>query len=375
MADDGLQLMETDHEKKFLLDPYLDWVAAEGPPVHEGFGLDLLALETAPWPRFDVKGAFCHVKGRGDHCTTYLLDIDPGKKTAPVKHLYECFIYVLEGHGSTTIELPDGGRHSFEWGPKSLFAIPLNTGYQIFNGSGSERALLACTHFLPLTMNLFHNERFIFDNDFAFTDRIGDPKYYEGDGDFTAIKPGRHMWETTFVPDLTNFELITWKERGAGGSNIVFILADGTLHAHTSEIPTARYKKGHRHGDGIHIFAVTGSGYSKLWYEEDEEFVEIPWRHGIMYAPPLWMFHQHFNTAPEPARYLAIGMGSRRYPFSTIRREGAAGKSDADIKDGGRQVEYNDQDPRLHQEWLDAIAKTGVESDMGEFIDETPYKK
>ena len=374
MADDAPQIMETDHEKKFLLDPYLDWVAAEGPPVHEDFGLDLLALETGPWPRFDVKGAFCHVEGRGDFCTAYLLDIDPGKKTAPARHLYECFVYVLEGHGSTTIELPDGGRHSFEWAPKSLFALPLNTGYQIFNGSGSERALLACTHFLPLTMNLFHNVNFIFDNDFAFKDRLGDPKYYEGDGDFTAIKPGRHMWETTFVPDLTKFELITWKERGAGGSNIVFILADGTLHAHTSEIPTARYKKGHRHGDGVHIFAVTGSGYTKLWYEDEEEFIEVPWRHGIMYAPPLWMFHQHFNTAPEPARYLAISMGSRRYPFSTIRREGIAGKTDASIKDGGRQVEYADQDPRLHQQWLDAIAMTGVESDMREFIDEAPFR-
>ena len=375
MANDGLQLMETDHEKKFLLDPYLDWVKAEGPPIHEDFGLDLLTLETGTWPRFDAKGAFCHVKGRGDHCSCYLLDIDPGKKTSPARHLYECFVYVLEGHGSTTIELPDGGRHSFEWGPKSLFALPLNTGYQIYNGSGSERALLACTHFLPLTMNLFHNEKFIFDNDFDFEDRIGDPKYYEGDGDFTSIKPGRHMWETTFVPDLTNFELITWKERGAGGSNIVFILADGTLHAHTSEIPMARYKKGHRHGDGVHIFAVSGSGYSKLWYEEDEEPIEIPWRHGVMYAPPLWMFHQHFNTAPEPARYLAISIGSRRYPFSALRREGIAGKTDANIKDGGRQVEYADQNPRLHQQWLDAIAKTGVESDMSEFIDETAFRK
>ncbi len=374
MADDGIEFLQTDHEKRFLLDPYGDWVAAEGPPVYEDFGLDLLTLETGAWPRFDAKGAFCHVKGRGDHCSCYLLDIDPGKRTAPAKHLYECFVYVLEGHGSTTIELPDGQRHSFEWAPKSLFALPLNMGYQIYNGSGSERALLACTHFLPLTMNLFHNEAFIFDNNFAFTDRIGDPKYFEGDGDFTGIKPGRHMWETTFVPDLTNFELITWKERGAGGSNITFILADGTLHAHTSEIPTARYKKGHRHGDGIHIFAVTGSGYTKLWYEGEEDFVEVPWRHGVMYAPPLWMFHQHFNTAPEPARYLAIGMGSRRYPFSTIRREGIAGKADSDIKKGGRQIEYADQDPRLHQQWLDAIAKTGVKSDMAEFIDETPFR-
>ncbi len=372
MAEETLKLLETDHEKRFLLDPYLDWVKAEGPPVHEGFGIDALAVDSGLWPRFDCKGAFLHVKGRGDHCSAYLLDIPAGKRTAPMKHMYECFVYVLEGHGSTTIETVHG-RHSFEWGPKSLFALPLNAGYQIYNGSGSERALLACTHFAPLVMNLFHNDKFVFQNDFVFDDRMGDPKYYEGEGDFTPIKPGRHMWETTFVPDLTSFELITWKERGAGGSNIAFILADGTLHAHTSEIPTARYKKGHRHGEGIHIWAVNGTGYTLLWYEGEQDFVEVPWRHGVMYAPPLWMFHQHFNTAPEPARYLAIGMGSRRYPFSTIRREGTAGKADTDIKKGGRQVEYADQDPRLHRKWLDAIEKTNVRSDMGDYIDETPY--
>jgi hypothetical protein len=374
MAEDTIKLLETDHEKRFLLDPYLDWVKAEGPPIHEDFGIDVLAVETGHWPRFDCNGAFLHVKGRGDHCSSYALDIAPGKRTAPMKHMYECFVYVLEGHGSTTIEMPDGKRHSFEWGPKSLFALPLNAGYQIYNGSGSERALLACTHYAPLIMGLFHNDKFVFDNDFVFEDRMGDPKYYEGDGDFTSIKPGRHMWETTFVPDLTSFELITWVERGAGGSNITFILADGTLHAHTSEIPTARYKKGHRHGDGIHIWAVTGTGYTLLWYEGEDDFVEVPWRHGIMYAPPQWMFHQHFNTAPEPARYLAIGMGSRRYPFSTIRRQGIAGHADGDIKKGGRQIEYEDQDPRLHQRWLDHIKETNVRSDMADYIDESKFK-
>jgi hypothetical protein len=374
MAEEELKLLETDHAKRFLLDPYLDWVKAEGPPIHEDFGIDAIAAETGPWPRFDCNGAFIHVKGRGDHCAAYTLDIAPGKRTAPMKHMFECFVYVLEGHGSTTIQMPDGHRHSFEWGPKSLFALPLNAGYQIYNGSGSERALLACTHFAPLIMNLFHNDKFVFDNDFSFDDRMSDPKYYEGDGDFTEIKPGRHMWETTFVPDLGNFELITWNERGAGSSNIAFILADGTLHAHTSEIPTARYKKGHRHGEGIHIWAVTGTGYTLLWYEDQQDFVEVPWRHGVMYAPPFWMFHQHFNTGPDPARYLAVGMGSRRYPFSTMRREGTAGKADTDIKKGGRQIEYADQDPRIHQRWLDHIANTNVRSDMGEYIDETSFK-
>ena len=373
MVTDAVHTLDTDYAKRFLLQPYLDWAKNEGPPIIEGFSIDVLAAETGYWPRYDCNGAFLHTRGRGDYCTAYALEIKPGKKTAPINHLYEFFVYVLEGHGSTVIDLADGTRHSFEWGPKSLFAIPLNTRYQIFNGSGTERALLGCTHNATITMNLYHNEKFVFDNNFAFSDRSGDPKYYEGDGDFIPIKPGRDLWETNFVSDLSDFKLHTWQARGAGGSHVGFALADGTLHAHVSEIPTARYKKGHRHGDGVHIWAVTGSGYSILWNEGGRDLIEVPWRHGVLYVPELWMFHQHFNTAKVPARYLAISLGSRRYPFTKAKRDGVAGETDTDVKKGGRQIEYKDQNPRIHQKWLAEIAKTGVTSDMAAYIDERPY--
>jgi mannose-6-phosphate isomerase-like protein (cupin superfamily) len=373
MATNPVHTLDTDRDRRFLLQPYLDWAKAEGPPIAEGFSIDVLAVETGQWPRYDCKGAFLHTRGRGDYCTAYALDIAPGKNTAPVQHLYEFFVYVLEGHGSTTVFLPNGRRHSFEWGPKSLFAIPLNARYQIFNGSGSERALLGCTHNAVITMNLYHNDKFVFGNNFAFDDRFGDEKYYTGEGDFIPIKPGRDLWETNFISDLSDFKLYPWAARGGGGSHVGFALADGTMHAHISEIPTARYKKGHRHGDGVHIWAVTGTGYSLLWNEGDKDIREVPWRHGVLYVPELMMFHQHFNTSKVPARYLAISLGSRRYPFTKFKRDGVAGETDTDVKKGGRQIEYVDQDPRVHRKWLDAIAKTGVVSDMSAYIDETPY--
>ena len=118
------------------------------------------------------------------------------------------------------------------------------------------------------------------------------------------------------------------------------------------------------------MHAVSGEGYSLLWYEGDSEFKEIPWRHGIMYVPPFWMFHQHFNTCPEPARYVACSMGSRRYPFIALRKRSAEGYGSTSIQQGGRQVEYEDQDPRVHRKWLDAIDENGVASDMGDIFDE-----
>ncbi len=355
---------------KYLVDPYLDWTKGEGIPTHADIGVDLLSVETKPWARFEAKGAFIHVKGRGDFVSCFLLEIPPGGRTAPQRHLFEVVAYVIGGHGGTAIDAADGRRHSFEWGPGSLFALPLNARYRHFNGSGKARALLACTHNLPLVMNLFHNEDFVFNNPYDFRARAGTAGHFDGEGELTPLRPGRHMWETNFVPDLTSIDLKPWDARGAGSSSLAFILADGTMHAHSSEIPVARYKKGHRHGAGLHIFAVSGAGYTLLWYEGDEDFVRVPWRPGIVHAPPHWMFHQHFNTAPEPARYLAVGIGSRRYPFTSMRRKGAEGAADTSVKKGGRQIEYEDQDPRIHQIWLGEIERNGVESRMGGFINE-----
>ena len=89
-----------------------------------------------------------------------------------------------------------------------------------------------------------------------------------------------------------------------------------------------------------------------------------------MYTPPFWMFHQHFNTGPAPARYLACSLGSRRYPFISLRRKSSEGAGSISIAQGGRQIEYEDQDPRVHRKWLGALASTGVASEMGEIFDE-----
>ncbi|MEE8516742.1 MAG: hypothetical protein V3T02_08910, partial [Alphaproteobacteria bacterium] len=350
---------------------YLEWAEAEGVPIHEDFGVDLIAAETSHWPRYDVDGAIIHLKGRGNFCSAFLFSLPPGAKTAPQRHIFDEVFYVLEGHGSTQIEMSDGTKHSFEWGPKSMFAMPLNAPYRIFNGSGTEAARLASTNNATMVLNLYHNESFVFENDEWFTEREADPAWLAGDGEMTSIRPGRILWETNFVPDLGSFELKPWEARGAGSANMQFILADGVIGAHCSEMPVGTYKKGHRHGPGLHIFIVHGSGYSLLWYEGDEDFKRVEWRHGMIFAPPDQMFHQHLDTSPAPARYLAVGLGSKRYPVIQVRRVGSEGqRSDVSIKQGGRQIEYEDQDPRVHRLYLEELRKTGVDSGMGNIFDE-----
>src|SRR5918993_594307 len=216
---------------KLLLDPYVSWAENEGVPITEDFGIDLLRVPTAPWPRFGVEGGIVHLKGRGDFVSIFVLDLAPGAKTEPQRHLFEEVVYVLSGHGSTTVESSDGRKHSFEWGPKSLFALPLNARYQHFNTSGREHARIASTNNFCMMLNLFHNEDFVNNNPYEFPER------------------------------------------------------------QVSQMPVGTYKKGHRHGPDFHVFAVTGQGYSLLWYDIAKELVRIDWRHGVVFAPPDQMFH------------------------------------------------------------------------------------
>jgi quercetin dioxygenase-like cupin family protein len=165
--------MDQFKQARYGIDSYLDWVEKEQLLVHTGLAIDCFKVETRDWPRVGVPSAVLHLDGRGDYCNAFVFNIPAGGSTLPQRHLYEEIVYVLEGQGSTQIELPNGEKRSFEWGPTSLFAIPLNATFRHFNGSGLKRALLSSTTNAPMMLNLFHSERFVFDNPFFFDDRIG----------------------------------------------------------------------------------------------------------------------------------------------------------------------------------------------------------
>jgi mannose-6-phosphate isomerase-like protein (cupin superfamily) len=350
-----------------LGDPYMEFLRQEGVPVYEDFGVDLFEVEPKPWDRFGANGAVVHLKGRGDFISMFLFELPPGKSGSPQCHMYEEVVYVLSGAGSTTIESAEGRKHSFEWSTGSLFAIPLNAKYRHFNGSGIESAKLICTTNVPAVMNMFHNTGFVFNSTLDFSKRMGQDKHFGGGGDFIPIGPGKLMWETNFVPDLVTTELKHWPERGAGGKNVSFMLADGTMHAHISEMPVGTYKKAHAHPADFHVMCVVGEGYSLLWYPEDKDFTRVDWKYGTVFAPPDNMFHQHFNTSNVPARYLATAFGNKRYPFTEAKRKALYGGLSTGTKNGGSQIEYEDQSPLIARLYKEATQKNGVEVRMSEF--------
>lgn len=341
--------------------PYERWLEAEGIPIHTGLSVpDLKALTVAPWPRKEARGIWVRLHGTEDANGAYLLEIPPGEATSPQRHLYEEMVYVVQGRGTTEVWNGADARMSFEWQPGSLFAIPLNANYRHYNGSGRESARMFAVNSLPLMVNLLHNVDFIFNCPYDFTDRFsGTGDYFSGEGTLHAHKV--NIWETNFVADTHSFPLKDRPSRGAGGKNIHFELADNSMAAHISQFPVGTYKKAHRHGPGAHVIVLEGQGYSLMW-KEGEEFNKVDWHPGSVVVPPDRWFHQHFNIGAVPARYLALRWGSKKYKvFHDFGVED-------DVKAGGDQIEYADQDPHVHQLYAEECRQHGVEVRMAEFI-------
>lgn len=333
--------------------PYQHWQQDEGIPINKGsYVADLYTLEVQPWARTGQKGAFVNLADQEED-DAYVLEVGPGAKTEVLHHLFEATIYVLEGRGATTLSqsASAGGKQTVEWQRGSMFSPPLNCYYQHFNLDGRQPARLFAVTNAPMMINLVRNTGFVFNDTYVFADR-----YAEQDDYFTdpghAI--GEREWKTNFIPDVRAFELKDNPRRGVGNSRMGFLLSNNQMAAHMSEFPPGCYKQAHWHGVGAHVIILSGQGYSLLWFEGDERR-KVDWKDGSVLSPKEREYHQHFNTGPTPARYLALRLGQldTRYRQLAARRE----EEDAAFYSG---IPYAMEDPAVYDQYVEECRKQGA---------------
>lgn len=346
-------------EQMKLPTTYSTWLKKEGLPVITGYAVeDLKTVPLKPWARQGGLGTYIALQGAEESVGCYVCEIPPGANLNPEKHLYEEQVFILSGRGATTIWNEGGKKHTFEWQAGALFAPPINTHHQLFNGQGDKPARFVAVTNAPHIMNLFHSLDFIFNVNWVFSDRYSaEQAYFSGKGK-SYLQGNRKIWDSNFVPDVAAIEVPEFAERGVGGKSIFLEYSDNVSAAHISEFPVGTYKKAHRHGPGAHVIIIGGNGYSLLWPEGSPR-QRIDWHAGTLLVPPERWFHQHFNTGKVPARYMALRGNSRKYEgvFKTW-------EFDKDVKAGGDQIEYEDEDPAIRKEYIAELARSGLEFKM-----------
>ena len=334
---------------------YEVWRQREGVPVVTGLIVPDLRgdLPLRTWPRKGVKGTFIGLRGGEQSLDAYVIEIPPTGNTEPEKYMFEEEYVVLCGRGASTIWLEGGRKQTFEWQEGSVFSPPMNAWRQHFNGSADEPVRLLAVSTAPVMFNLFRSEHFVFNCDHAFTDRFsGEEDYFSGKGDALP----NLVWRSNFIPDVSRFTLKDYSWRG-GGSNskaVMFEMANNTMQSHCAEFPVGTYKKAHRHGPGAHILILSGKGFSLMW-EEGKPKEKIDWGPGSLFVPPDMWFHQHFNSGPEPARYFAVHYGVWRVVVDYF------GAADTSTREGGHQIEYEDEDEEVLETFRAELAKNGTE--------------
>ena len=363
MADGAKQgiksaIVSDEMAKKFATEkdtPYLAWIRKEGLDVIDALYVkNLNTVELKPWARREGKGVYLNHDSSRTSNDCYVCEIPPAKKLAPQRMLFEEMIMILSGRGSTSVWNDAGKRITFEWGPGALFAIPLNCWHQHFNSSGKEPVRFVAVTNAPPIMNVYEDAEFVFNTKYDFKGR------FDGESDYFAAKSETQGFKlvTNFVPDAVNLPLITAKERGAGGGHIRFNFAKSSMNAHISQFPIGTYKKGHRHGPGAHVIILSGEGYSLMW-PEGEEPRYYPWEVGTMIVPPNMWWHQHFNTGPTPARYLAF-----KYEGVAVRNAQGVPKAWISARIGGDQIDYADESGAIRNRFADALSKHGLTTKM-----------
>jgi len=362
------------HTNLFTYDHFME---QEGLPVHRAvIGVDdLTKLPREPWGRTGARATFVQLEGtfqsqRG----IYVAEIPAAGQLKPEKHLYEEEVFILEGQGVAEVWQGSGQKLTFEWSEGSVFAFPKNSWHCLYNGANRPAIFMAVTT-APEVMNAMKEIDFVFNSDYQFTDLYGaGDRYFSDPGERTVEGSYQGViWHTNLIPDSRKALLDDLERKVAGGQLTGYRMGDEFPHGHISQWPVGRYHKAHYHGPGAILLGLDGEGYVLAWpsalgphpYQDGhgDEVKKVNWSRNSIYSPPNAYFHQHINTGPGPAKHIAVyGAKLPMGVYALDDGDGFVGY--VSYRDGGTLIEYEDEDPRIRQDFTQELHSKGIECAM-----------
>jgi hypothetical protein len=105
MADSGgLKKLQRAGSELGAKTTYQLFLEQEDVPVVRGFHIENINnVEVYPWARVGGFGVYLNLDGSEGVNDCYIAEIAPGKSLEPQRHMFEELVYVVCGHGATTV--------------------------------------------------------------------------------------------------------------------------------------------------------------------------------------------------------------------------------------------------------------------------------
>ncbi len=350
---------------------YEHWMEKEGVPIIEGSGVrDLRDLTLGHWKRLGCEGAYLQLGGLDGTTGVYVGKLAPGRSLEPEKHLYEKIVYILQGEGVAEIQQQGRLPQVFTWHAGSVLSPPMNATHRLINHSDEPAVFLAVTT-APMALEHYRNERFVFNNDFAFVDRYDGERDYFEPREERCLSARSRKWscEANFIPDARAAMDID-SSQASGSLNVIRIEMSGNaLIGRLAGWPVGACYHGSRSSAAEVLVILSSEGYSLMWPEHlgskpfehghADRVVRVDWQPGTVFGAPANYVQRHFNTGGAPALQLALGCGSEKFPLGNGRSALLAGAY-ASNNWSEAAAERDDEDREIRRVYETALRLKGI---------------
>lgn len=250
-------------------------------------------------------------EGRFRQVDVTLIEIPPGGKLAPHRHLAEEMIYVVSGKGYSLLWAGSESRKErYEWAEGDLLSPSLNAWHQHVNSSSTAPARVLSITTAPLTQNVFKNAAFLSASNFLFEERwkksvAQKPQYTPDNTDGPEIV---RMQVGHLLSNLRNREM---RDRGQNMLGIT-ITPDGDMAGNSLlEMEVREFTTGnattpeHRHLWETVYYVLKGEGFAVLQRDGEPER-RLDWTEGDMFLVEANEYHNHRPKGTPGARFLQI---------------------------------------------------------------------